>query len=148
MTGGGVTLSRGHRGGGHPVAWPKTGRDSLPTNRNQNSNCPPPRLTHRRVSSFPCFLHKPRMCYSLDGFRPCSRSTAHGMGYPSTRRDRPELRNQLVRQRRAVIHQSNFLSGGRFPHALNRARKWTPFIFLPRVFSNTFSSDRSDRDAH
>jgi hypothetical protein len=31
---------------------------------------------------------------------------AHGMGYPSARRDRPELRNQLVRQRRALTFQT------------------------------------------
>jgi hypothetical protein len=31
---------------------------------------------------------------------------AHGMGYPSARRDRPELRNQLVRQRRALTFQA------------------------------------------
>ena len=31
-----------------------------------------------------------------------SRSAAHGMGYPSARRDRPQLRDQLVRQRRTL----------------------------------------------
>ena len=35
---------------------------------------------------------------------------AHGMGYPSARRDRPELRNQLVRQRRAVVPRASSCS--------------------------------------
>ena len=46
-------------------------------------------------------------CYPLLRRSTPSRSTAHGMGYPSTRRDRPELRNQLVRQRRALVLQAH-----------------------------------------
>ena len=40
----------------------------------------------------------------LQSFR--SRSASHGMGYPSTRRDRPQLRDQLVRQRRTLALQA------------------------------------------
>ena len=51
-----------------------------------------------------------------------SRSAAHGMGYASTRRDRPELRNQLVRQRRAVITPSH-LGYARFLFTLSSEGK-------------------------
>jgi hypothetical protein len=46
-------------------------------------------------------------CYSPLRSLPRSRSTAHGMGYPSARRDRPELRNQLVRERRALVRRAS-----------------------------------------
>ena len=128
-------FTKNDRGWGQLVAWPKDDRGQKL------------KLTHSKVSIFPCFLRSPRMCYSLDGFRPCSRSTAHGMGYPSTRRDRPELRNQLVRQRRTVIRQPNLLSGGRFLLAISGARKRAPFVFVPPFFSNISLIDRSDFNA-
>ena len=37
-------------------------------------------------------------------------ATSHGMGHPSARRDRSELRNQLVRQRRTLTCQTRFRS--------------------------------------
>jgi hypothetical protein len=48
------------------------------------------------------FLFTSNLCYPLHVVQPL-KEPAHGMGYPSARRDRPKLRNQLVRQRRAVV---------------------------------------------
>ena len=39
---------------------------------------------------------------------------SHGMGYPSTPRNRPQLRDQLVRQRRALTFQA-YLGDARLP---------------------------------
>ena len=52
------------------------------------------------------------------------RSVAHGMDHPSTRRDRPQLRNQFVRERRTLGRGPSFDSSRRSPvplelHSLN-----------------------------
>jgi hypothetical protein len=64
---------------------------------------PKTRLPPRRMFPSSCFLASV-LCsrLSLNSFK----EPAHGMGYPSARRDRPELRNQLVRQRRALTFQA------------------------------------------
>jgi hypothetical protein len=53
------------------------------------------------------------------------RSVAHGMDYPSARRDRSELRNQLLRQRRTLAHSHGISRNDR---PLKRAL----FSLLPR----------------
>ena len=84
-------------------------------------------LVPPRLKDFPYF--PPRLArailllvLNLD-FWTCSRSAAHGMGYPSARRDRSELRDQLVRQRRTIVPTAS-LSSGRF---LKRTFLYSPF---------------------
>src|SRR5580704_17079603 len=63
----------------------------------------PPNLTY-------IFVHDP--CYSLF-VAPSIKGANHGMDRTEARRDRPQLRNQLVRKRRALIEfQLSF--GSRF----------------------------------
>jgi hypothetical protein len=72
----------------------------------------------RGIKDFP-YSSLLESCYSLFRYSTRSRSTAHGMGYPSTRRDRPELRNQLVRQRRALVLSARLCSARFLKRALS-----------------------------
>jgi hypothetical protein len=56
-------------------------------------------LRHRPSS---LFLAPRNSCYALPAVISLKERPSHGMGYPSTRRDRPQLRDQLVRQRRTL----------------------------------------------
>jgi hypothetical protein len=68
--------------------------------RRWNSTLTPPAAKDFSSSSFLAPVLSCRL--SLNSLK----EPAHGMGYPSARRDRPELRNQLVRQRRALTFQA------------------------------------------
>jgi len=58
-------------------------------------------IRHRQI---PHFLQSNFMlCFSCSRAFDSKRSLDHGMGYASTRRNRPQLRSQLVRQRRALV---------------------------------------------
>jgi hypothetical protein len=46
----------------------------------------------------------------LEVFEPPTRSLTHGMDHASARRDRPQLRDQLLRQRRTLVGGSSLLS--------------------------------------
>ena len=46
----------------------------------------------------------------LEVFEPPTRSLTHGMDHTSARRDRPQLRDQLLRQRRTLVGGSSLLS--------------------------------------
>jgi hypothetical protein len=46
----------------------------------------------------------------LELFEPLTRSLTHGMDHTSARRDRPQLRDQLLRQRRTLVGDSSLLS--------------------------------------
>ena len=72
----------------HPPVTDNSSRNALPIPKG-------PQLPHSfQTNSMLCFL----CCRAFDS----KRSLDHGMGYPSTRRNRPQLRSQLVRQRRAL----------------------------------------------
>jgi hypothetical protein len=76
-------------------------------------------ISQRRGTTWQQHAGRSKPCWQLSGKAPIpyllirailflqsyrSRSASHGMGYPSTRRDRSQLRNQLVRQRRTLNH--------------------------------------------
>jgi hypothetical protein len=66
----------------------------------------PPRTEWYRFSPFLCPATRAMLRSTLIP----RRSAAHGMDHTSARRDRPELRNQLVRQRRTLVRHARFCS--------------------------------------
>lgn len=82
-----------------------------------------------------------------------SRSRAHGMGNPAARRDRTELRNQFLRERRTVIPPSHLLKPLAWPrqpcrcraNCGQRASKPRGMSLFPAAWAKTQGRARSQR---
>ncbi len=99
-----------------------------------SSAAPPPSSTSASPLPVPpAISFQPSPCYSVSDIAiHASKEYRHGMDHPNARRNRPQLRNQLLRQRRALVVRRRLPSRQAYSRKLHPEYSRTPLPALVR----------------